>query len=565
MKAQALKFILQGQDAVPVRSELETGKPQELEKAKGQPLPVVYVLRADDLKALREFKDLVVDRGSKHPAKGLSKLLLGHDKIPLIDGGFKRTGQVQRSVRTLLRNAVKRGEANLFIVGVNTKIFAEFWETAGKVREGEAAAAGPRAAERPKDEPEVADISSWLLHELMQHCSVPMDLSRGYVGTSQEAMLVRVLIMLAAKSESPVLILGETGTGKDVVAREIHKRSDRKESSFIALNCGGIPGELLESELFGHCKGAFTNAFQDKAGLWEVAGGGTLFLDEVGDLQLKHQVKILRALQEGKIRRVGSTKDIPVKARIITATNRDLFSMVQAGEFREDLYHRLRGFVIRTPAMRENSQDIPVLAESLWRKITKDSSRTLPPEILEEVKGHRWAGNVRELKMVLQNLHGLFGAENLRLNHLKAVLYLAGQGLAGPEGEVSEKTIIFHRAGCLRHLKRVQEVVHATQYKVQPLLEGRKAQAEAGAAILASLRFGFHELETLCRQPSMFHSDAAFSAVWRLLGRLTRFQEQVQKDFEEAREYWKKEELSEEFRVVQSTLFKEVERIVDKV
>jgi len=166
--------------------------------------------------------------------------------------------------------------------------------------------------------------------------------------------------------------------------------------------------------------------------------------------------------------------------------------------------------------------------------------------------------------MVLNNLHALFGTDNLRVEHLKSVFYLEGQRSATAEAPVSEKTVTLHRAECIRHLKRVQEVVYATQFKMHSAIEQLNTNGLTIASVLTSLKFNFHELEILCRQPSLFHSDPAFSAAWRLLGRLTRFQERLQKDVKEAQEYWR-DEFSEEFQMVQSILFKEVERILDKV
>jgi transcriptional regulator with GAF, ATPase, and Fis domain len=168
-----------------------------------------------------------------------------------------------------------------------------------------------------------------------------------------------------------VLVLGDTGTGKEVIARSIHNYSARASEKFVPVNCGAIPSELLESELFGHKRFTFTDAKYDKKGLWEITGNGTLFLDEVGDLALIHQVKILRALEENKIRPIGEVKEIRVNARVIAATNRDLFSMVKAGHFREDLYYRLRSFLLRTPGLRDHPEDIPTLARFFWKKIAR--------------------------------------------------------------------------------------------------------------------------------------------------------------------------------------------------
>jgi hypothetical protein len=374
MEIQTLKFRVNPPGAEPLRSKLECERARDLENAKGEDLPFACLVERKDLAALRQFKDLVVDRGSKNKHKGLSEYLLGlgPDKIPIIDGNYGSSRQLGRSIQAFLSRAFAKGESNLYIIGTEKTIFNELWKKAGEAKGEKGLRGRPRTEWRYSYQPQSTDISSWLLHELRAKCEPPPELSERYVGESEDAFLVRQLVILAAHSEDPVLVLGDTGTGKEVVAREIHRNSRRKGAKFITVNCSGIPRDLLESELFGHVKGAFTDAKLDKAGLWEIASGGTLFLDEIGDLHLENQAKILRALEEESIRRIGATEDIPVNARVIAATNRDLFSMVQTGEFREDLYYRLRGFLIRTLALRDHPEDIPLLAQFFWEKIARD-------------------------------------------------------------------------------------------------------------------------------------------------------------------------------------------------
>ncbi|HMM47743.1 MAG TPA: sigma 54-interacting transcriptional regulator [Thiobacillaceae bacterium] len=210
---------------------------------------------------------------------------------------------------------------------------------------------------------------------------------------------------LAARSEASVLIQGESGTGKEVLARAIHRASDRRARPFVAINCGAIPGELLESELFGHVKGAFTGAARDHPGLFVGAQGGTVFLDEIGDMPAPLQVKLLRVLQEGEVRPVGATETRPVDVRILSATHRDLEAAIASGEFREDLYYRLNVVSLTLPPLRERREDIPLLARHFLARLTEKYQRAIhgfAPDALEMLVAADWPGNIRQLHNVLE-------------------------------------------------------------------------------------------------------------------------------------------------------------------
>jgi len=225
------------------------------------------------------------------------------------------------------------------------------------------------------------------------------------VGGSPAMSELSRLIDRVASSDATVLITGESGTGKEVVAREIHARGTRSGEPFVAVNVGGIHESLMESELFGHERGAFTGATARKIGLFELAGGGTLFLDEIGEMPPNLQVKLLRVIQERKLRRLGGTADLPVKARIVSATNRDIEAMVRAGSFREDLYYRLNVVRLTIPPLRERGADIPALAEHLLAKIAARMNkppRRLSPEALAALIAYPFPGNVRELENLLE-------------------------------------------------------------------------------------------------------------------------------------------------------------------
>ncbi len=234
-----------------------------------------------------------------------------------------------------------------------------------------------------------------------------------FIGEASPMLRIKEVINKIAPSNATALITGESGTGKEVVAREIHSQSAVASGPFVAINIGGVPENLLESELFGYEKGAFTGAQNRKNGMFELASGGTLFLDEIGDMPLSLQVKILRVLQDRKITRLGGTTPIPINARIIAATNKDLEKMVQEGTFREDLFYRLNVVRIVIPPLRERSEDIPLLSANIINKYTRSMGSKITgftPEALEALKRHNFYGNVRELENVLER--AMIFAEN---------------------------------------------------------------------------------------------------------------------------------------------------------
>ncbi len=226
------------------------------------------------------------------------------------------------------------------------------------------------------------------------------------IGTHPAMQRVKNLIAKVAPANSNVLILGETGTGKELVARAIHEQSDRAEKPFLAVNCGALPENLIESELFGHRQGAFTGAAENRSGLFEVVDGGTLFLDEIGELPKSMQAKLLRVLESGEVRRVGDTQPFKVDVRIVSATHRQLPQMVESGEFRQDLLYRVNTFVIELPPLRERKEDLPELARHLLLRHRPQSRSMAEPftaEALNVLRGYAWPGNIRELANVIEH------------------------------------------------------------------------------------------------------------------------------------------------------------------
>jgi two-component system nitrogen regulation response regulator NtrX len=234
------------------------------------------------------------------------------------------------------------------------------------------------------------------------------------IGNSEPIIAIKQMIEKVAQTDARVLITGPNGTGKELVAHQLHEKSDRADFPLIEVNCAAIPSELIESELFGHVKGAFTSAVKDRAGKFEAADGGTIFLDEIGDMSLAAQAKVLRALQENLVQRVGADKDIKVNVRVIAATNKDLQKEIEAGRFREDLYHRLAVILIKVPSLNERRDDIPLLLEHFATKIAEEqgnATKSFSKEAVKLLQVYDWTGNIRELRNVVERLIILGGNE----------------------------------------------------------------------------------------------------------------------------------------------------------
>jgi len=234
------------------------------------------------------------------------------------------------------------------------------------------------------------------------------------IGETDGIVHVKEMIQKVAPSDARVMITGENGTGKELVARSLHDNSSRSKMPFIEVNCASIPGELIESELFGHMKGAFTSAIKDKKGKFELASGGTLFLDEIGDMSLAAQAKVLRALQENVIQRVGGERDVKVNCRLVAATNKNLQEEIKEGRFREDLYHRLAVILIHVPSLNDRKEDIALLAEHFLTQICNDQGvvrKAFSDKAILELQKINWTGNIRELRNIVERLVILCGTE----------------------------------------------------------------------------------------------------------------------------------------------------------
>lgn len=259
-------------------------------------------------------------------------------------------------------------------------------------------------------------------------------IKRPLLGTSPQIQALKKMITRVASSKTNILIIGESGTGKELVARALHELSPVHGGPFIAVNCGAIPETLIESELFGHKKGSFTGAVAEKPGLFEAADGGTLFLDEIGELPLSMQVKLLRALQDRAIRRVGGNETIKIDVRIVAATNRNLEEAVKKGTFREDLYYRLNVIMLETPPLRERVGDIEELAAIFLKKFNEKQKRSITgfsAAAFDVILSHRWPGNVRELENIMERVVTLESTEQIQVGTLPPEMILAVRKAAG--------------------------------------------------------------------------------------------------------------------------------------
>jgi DNA-binding NtrC family response regulator len=273
------------------------------------------------------------------------------------------------------------------------------------------------------------------------------------VWASEAMRRVMAQVERVAASETRVCILGETGTGKELIARTLHERSPRRAGPFVTLNCAAVPAELIESELFGHEKGAFTGAAVRHVGKFEQAHRGTLFLDEIGDMPLAMQAKLLRVLEEGEVERVGGGQPVAVDARVLVATLRNLDELVQGGNFRQDLYHRVYVFPLRLPPLRERLEDIPVLVEHFSRQIADQNGwkeKAFAPEAIEELRRYAWPGNVRELRNVVERLL-LLSDSRVDRDAVEMALPAAGRT---PGGALAERVEAFEREAVLAELER---------------------------------------------------------------------------------------------------------------
>ena len=547
MKIDTIKYLIKNGKLENLLTEIDCSRAEQFLKIKEEHVLCLHVTKNNNLKIIINFCEIITDRGTKHEKVPLSRYMLGQNKIPLLESGFKNPKQAPRSIRDLLKRAEKEDDQNVYILGVNESIFDALKKSISAFKE--------LVKDNIDNKPEnsVSQIS---------HAFPPDPLARLFLGTSDQAEKIRFFIKCAAETNDEVLILGETGTGKEVIAKAIHLLRFGNLERMQVVNCAAISENLLESELFGYKKGAFTGAEINKPGLWKLAHDSTLFLDEIGDLSKDHQAKILRALSDKKIRPVGSNSQIDVNARIIAATNVDLVSRVRSSEFRDDLYYRLNTFPIFVPPLRDRKEDITILASTFWANNTPDTAKPLSDEILEEMKKRDWPGNVRVLHSFLRCLRTLYHAkiartEEITIKDLLFAFAYHGQHYFQPTQGLHSEDVLLHPAHCLRRLKRVSDIFFSIKLAITSLLEDQTERTVHQDTILNNIR----ELKMLCipKDAVLFHSVPTLNEVCGFADELSKLDNKLFSAPNRESASWFK--LSNKLTQVMEIVFDEINRI----
>ncbi len=534
-----------------------------------QEIPSLILIPQSDMDQIIAWDDLIQNRGEKHGDRELFKYFPGTEKIPLLLSNHRSTGKVESSIKKFLERLVKESprfnEHNMFVMALDDDLFFEILEK-NKV----SWAAEVRAQEQKYDSAGHNPPSRGTNGDNSENKRTRNEnmLKSVFFGNSPPIHRVRNQLLQAGEHDQIMLLLGETGTGKSRAARAIHEVSSLSQHPFVTFACGAVIGTLFESELFGHVKGAFYGADSDRKGLWRQAGEGTLFFDEIGDLPLDQQLKLLDAFERNVVRPVGSDKEMPVKARLIFATNQDLDAMVRRKVFREDLYWRIRHITIEMPPLQVQKDSIPYIAQELWKKIgNKKDYHALPHEILQHLQQMDWPGNVRSLIAVLKCLH----YQNFK-KHPKDIhdLYDASASIhlsLKKQSSESEPTangneVDLHRVRCLQHLKKAEEWVRACQKVFEPYAPGNSKveQLEKLDPLLISNRI--EQVKNLTSEPFHFYKEESFMLINNLQGKLAYFSELLEKKLWDQANYYLSKEILENFRKAQTVLFASVEALL---
>jgi DNA-binding NtrC family response regulator len=374
---------------------------------------------------------------------------------------------------------------------------------------------------------------------------IPDDVIQGiqFKGDGPAFIRVRKQIKVAAGNAYTVLIQGESGTGKDLVATAIHKLSARSQKRFVSLDTAAIPMDLLEMELFGVEAGVVTGVRHQKIGLWEQANKGTLFLDEIGNMSLYHQAKIMRTLSTNTIRRVGGNKDIPVDARIVAATNRDLMAMIAKGEFMGDLYYRISNMEIFTPSLNQSPAVLRELALKEWQKIRGDEKALLSGEIIGELSKYTVLSNYRGLQNALRRLDAYMNAEGLvEVDRQYFVAMMQRPTFRAPvmDEKETEEEAATYRMECVLNLRQAARCVRQCKVVLRPLLQKLVADGNGLDRILAGIRPLHEELDKLCLDPTAFYSHEVHNELCKFTGRLTELTHRLTGNGKKAPAYWEK-------------------------
>ncbi len=574
---RALEFIPVGDlpgvvSAYPVQRQIDTeDRDSFLASLATLGSPAVCAILEAEAKEVTQYGDLVRDNGAitDHDNMDLSRLLsrgLRKDTDKPVRFGksvytsAKRliggAGKVWKAIKRSQTESEEKREVTdqyIFMFRVPDALFDSIWENeAGPEGRRETL---PNLGTEVEIDEELAGMISRLPERVTRDVAVAA--IRKYYGSSRKARDVRFDMVRVSTQNDPVLIVGASGTGKEVVAQSIHVLSGLENKPFVAAHAGAISSELCESTLFGYVKGAHNQAEADKGGWIAEAEGGILFFDEIGDMQLEHQQKLLRWIETGMYMPVGAAKDIGSNVRVVAATNRDLEAMVDAGTFRLDLFNRISALHVVTPSLEECSGEARFLAQIFWKEIAGAEAKSLSESALKAIDAHCWRGNVRELRGVLRSLlsyNSWIDTAPVEENLKKAWCKVGGVGkrvksVAGT-GEGST-----HRAECLQHLRRVDEANWACESMLKSLFrDGRQTNVVETARDLISY---VEQMQYLQKVPSLFHEKGLFDGTVYLVDKLIWFIRILEKHPDRAAYHWQSD-IAPLFDLVRTVVLSEI-------
>lgn len=566
--------------------KIKTDSTQDILTAVTSNRPALYVVPQNDVSHILEMDAVFDGRGKKNDSKGLTWYLEKSNdrKIPVLIGDYSkiehrtdtdqydleekplRIGTALNSFQVLLTNwGTQKRQANsynAFILGLDENLLKAIFIKYGKDSERR------YIDELQNKIYDLAEYNKNATQKVMIVSRSSGRINQELIGNSDAIIQVRKQILRAGKHTQHVLLQGKTGTGKSLAARLIHNYSTLGQRRFVTLACGSVTGTLFESELYGHVKGAFTGALNNRKGLWQEARGGTLFLDEIGDMPLDQQAKILVAIGRNKIRPVGSDNDVMVNARLIFATNRDLWAMVQQGTFREDLFYRIRYITIMMPALSEQKDSIKYIAQKFWSKIKKSSKDPdLSDEILDRIEQVNWTGNVRSLKAVLNHLY--YWNLDKQIKDLKDLNTALGemhmnttQPCSNCEPENLENEVDMHRIKCLRHLKNTEEWVRSCQKIFEPLTNNSANPDGVQLLDKRLLKNRLEQINQLITEPLLFYKEDSFIFIHQLQGKMVYFSELIEKQMWPQAQKYLDTELNAHLNKTQTLFFGSIQALM---
>ncbi len=559
---QAIRYCKEN-GTQPHRFEFQTDKPVDMLTALNSNLPALFIVTSKD-----PFKDIKINNKkieihSQIGAKEPKRYFLNRDSRIILESKYSSGRRAESAIDNFWKQALGADEEKFYIIVVKEHVYQlfikkcpqeiEFFDSPSRNNTGDDDSQSQKI-KKSDTKPESDSIPN---------------LSDNYIGISEHAQRVRELIDRAASNDDIVLILGPTGTGKELIAKLIHAQSRRSKTNHYTINCATLQDTLFESDLFGHKKGAFTGAYYDKKGVFELANKTTLFLDEIGDLDLRNQAKILRVLEDNQITPVGGENSKYIDVRIIAATNRDLYSMVKTGHFREDLYFRLAVFVIKTKGLKDVPEDIPLHVEHIWEKLMEKKEnesplakqykeklklgKEIPEEIMQKIKNLPWPGNVRQLKATLTRVYSYFWD----IGPLDLTMF--NEAMAFDNFGESENT---RNVSSLVKNKSAEDNIRIIQNGLKYMMEKKQTQKEPDNFISNYMNSFLKEINGLC-ELSLNQRAYVHAAINNLYGKLSYLDNLLKKNIQAANVYWSGD-ICEAFEAALEALQKEKSEITFK-